>query len=514
MHLSTLIAGLPVSTLRGDARVDIRDITFDSREVSPASLFVALRGGYTDGHRFLAQARDAGAVAAVVEFGTPLSATSGYGAVVEVSDTRAALAQLAATFFGHPSMAMTVVGVTGTDGKTTTSHFIESICRSAGQRTGLIGTVAIRIGDTEELHESRQTTPESLLVQRYLAAMRDADVETAVVEATSHGLETHRLDGCLFDVGVVTNVTREHLDFHGTVEQYRIAKGGLFRRVVAAREQGKLGVSVVNLDDEGARAIERFAAGGTILRYSQSPDSAADILAEGITSSASGSSFVLRTPAGSAPVDISLPGRYNVANALAAAAAGHALGLSPQQIAAGLAALRAVPGRMETVERGQPFAVIVDYAHTPEAIRSVLAEARKVARGRVLALFGSAGERDVEKRALQGAVAVTDADYAVFTSEDPRFEDPETIIAEIAAGALEAGGRTGVDFDCIEDRREAMSAILRRAAPGDVVVLAGKGHERSMIYGAEKRPWDEAAVAGDLLATMGYRSPNDPGNRA
>jgi UDP-N-acetylmuramoyl-L-alanyl-D-glutamate--2,6-diaminopimelate ligase len=335
-----------------------------------------------------------------------------------------------------------------------------------------------------------------------------------VIEATSHGLETHRLDGCLFDIGVVTNVTQEHLDFHGTVEQYRIAKGGLFRRVVASRDHGKLGVCVVNADDEGARAIEQFATGGIVLRYSRSPGRGADIWATRIESTASGSHFELWSPAGMAEAEILLPGRYNVANALAAASAGHALGLSPEQIAAGLAELRSVPGRMETIDQGQPFAVIVDYAHTPAAIRSVLAEARQMTRGRVLVLFGSAGERDVEKRALQGAVAITDADYAMFTSEDPRFEDADAIIADIASGALEAGGRTGVDFDRIEDRREAISSILHRAAPGDVVVLAGKGHERSMIYGSEKRPWDEVAVASDVLRKMGYTTSSQRETRA
>jgi UDP-N-acetylmuramoyl-L-alanyl-D-glutamate--2,6-diaminopimelate ligase len=216
---------------------------------------------------------------------------------------------------------------------------------------------------------------------------------------------------------------------------------------------------------------------------------------------------VLVTPIGTAEVRIHLPGSYNIANALAAAATGHALGLQPVEISRGLEALRAVPGRMESVDEGQPFAVIVDYAHSPEAIRSVLSEMRQIAKNRVMVLFGSAGERDVGKRAVQGAIAVTDADFAVFTSEDPRFEDPDAIVDDIAVGAREAGGRAGVDFECIEDRRDAIARILDRAESGDVIVLAGKGHERSMIYGDVKRPWHEANVARELLRAMGYRKP-------
>jgi UDP-N-acetylmuramoyl-L-alanyl-D-glutamate--2,6-diaminopimelate ligase len=234
-------------------------------------------------------------------------------------------------------------------------------------------------------------------------------------------------------------------------------------------------------------------------------------MAKEIAGHPAGSRFVLETPAGSAAVEIHLPGAYNVANAVAASSAGIALNLPLDVIASGLASLAAVSGRMETVDEGQPFAVIVDYAHTPDAIRSVVREVRSLATGRILVVFGSAGERDLAKRAIQGAVAVTDADYAVFTSEDPRFEDPDAIIADIAAGAVEAGGRRGVDFDCIEDRRRAIATVLERAEPGDVVVLAGKGHERSMIYGSVKRPWNEPVVARELLRQLGYRRQNTIG---
>ncbi|MDQ3549550.1 MAG: UDP-N-acetylmuramoyl-L-alanyl-D-glutamate--2,6-diaminopimelate ligase, partial [Chloroflexota bacterium] len=461
--------------------------------------------GYTDGHHYLRHALAAGAQAAVIEESALDAATAGFAAIVATPDSRALLARLATRFYGNPSQSMTVVGVTGTDGKTTTSHFIEAMCRYVGRATGLIGTVAVRIGADSDLHESRQTTPESLHIQRYLAEMRDHGVDLAVVEATSHGLELHRLDGCAFDIGVVTNVTHEHLDFHGSIENYRRAKGGLLRRVSASRTLGKRGIAVINADDEGARSLEPDADDCTILRYSIHSAVNADVIAEQIEAHPAGARFMLNTPIGKHPAAIHLPGEYNVANAVAAAATGIALGMSLAAIADGIGSLKAVAGRMETVDEGQLFTVIVDYAHTPDAIRSVIREARKFAGGRVLVVFGSAGERDREKRSIQGAVAVTDADFAVFTSEDPRYEDPDTIIAEIASGAIEAGGRRGVDFECIEDRRQAIAAVLERARAGDVIVLAGKGHERSMIYGSEKRPWDEPAIARELLRQHGHR---------
>lgn len=505
MRLSDLTAGIDSCSVHGDASIAIGGIEFDSRMVRPGVLFVALRGGYTDGHHYLPQALAAGAQAAVIEETGPDAASAGFAAVVTTPDSRALLAQLATRFYGKPSQSMTVVGVTGTDGKTTTSHFIEAMCRYAGRATGLIGTVAVRIGADSDLHESRQTTPESLHIQRYLAEMRDHGVDLAVVEATSHGLELHRLDGCELDIGVITNVTHEHLDFHGTIESYRHAKGGLLRRVSASRKVGKRGIAIINADDEGARSLEPDADGCAILRFSIDSAAGADVIAEQIEAHPAGSRFVLRTPVGERATAIHLPGEYNVANAVAAAATGIALELPLDAIADGIGSLAAVPGRMETVDEGQPFAVIVDYAHTPDAIRSVIREARKLAGGRVLVVFGSAGERDRAKRPIQGAVAVTDADFAVFTSEDPRYEDPDTIIAEIASGAAEAGGRRGVDFECIEDRRQAIAAVLERARAGDVIVLAGKGHERSMIYGSEKRPWDEPAIARELLLQHGHR---------
>lgn len=503
--IAELVGHLDSATLHGDGATPVAEIEYDSRLVQQGYLFAALKGGYADGHDYLRQAGERGATTALVNRGTTKDTLHAFRAVIEVTDSRAALAPLSAAFYGFPSREMTVIGVTGTDGKTTTSHLIEAMCRANGRPTGMIGTVEVRIGDDFELHDLRQTTPESLLVQRLLARMRDRSVDTVILEATSHGLALHRLDACEFDIGVVTNITHEHLDFHGTVENYRAAKGILFQKVAEARARNKLGAVVVNIDDEGARSIQSYASGCRVFTCSLHPDADADIFPVDLDSDPGGSSFTLVTPDGAARLRLQLPGRYNVANALAAAGAGAALGMSPEAIAKGIESLQFVPGRMESVDEGQPFGVIVDYAHTPEAIRSVLREARRVASGRVLVLFGSAGERDIEKRAAQGAVAVEHADYAIFTSEDPRFEDPEAIIAEIASGAEGAGGRSGVDFECIEDRQDAVTALLRAAEPGDVVVLAGKGHERSIIYGADKRPWHEAEAARRALRALGYR---------
>ena len=502
--IDDLVKHVPAARVSGITSTPISGIEYDSRLIQPGFLFTALRGGYADGHDYLHAAQASGAVAALVERGTSGDRLSGFSAVIEVDDTRAALAPVATAFHGFPSRTMTVIGVTGTDGKTTTSHLIEAMCRTNGRSTGMIGTVEVRIGDEAALHDLRQTTPESLVVQRLLSQMRNMAVDTVVLEATSHGLALHRLDGCEFDVGVVTNITHEHLDFHGTVENYRAAKGILFDKVAMARSTGKRGTVVVNVDDEGARSIVPRANGCRVISTSYANAAGAHVTVRDVQSDPNGSSFTLITPYGEAVVRLHLPGRYNIGNALSAAGAGIAIGLTLDQIATGIESLRSVPGRMEAVDQGQPFGVIVDYAHTPEAIRNVLLEARLLATGRVLVLFGSAGERDLEKRAVQGSVAIEHADYSIFTSEDPRFEDPDRIIADIVLGAEQAGGTRGVDFECIEDRREAVAAILRAAEPGDVVVLAGKGHERSIIYGADKRPWDESEVARELLRDLGW----------
>ena len=506
-----LLNGLAVRRVWGDPDVDIADVCYDSRLARPGSLFVALRGGYADGHDYLADAAERGAVAAMVEADSP--ELSRFTAVALVDDTRAALSPVSAAFFDQPGSALGVIGVTGTDGKTTTTYLIDVILRRAGYRTGMIGTVAVRIGDRIIEHDTRQTTPESLEIQRLLARMRDSGVEWSVTEATSHGLVLHRLDDVPIDIAVVTNITREHLDFHGTIDAYRRAKARLLEAAVRSRDRDYPHAAVLNADDEGARSIAGWADGIPTLWYSRRGANA-DVVAEDVHLDAQGSTFRLILPSGAADVRLALIGGFNVENALAAAGVAYAVGCSPEQIASGLASLVAVPGRMHRVDAGQPFSVFVDYAHTPDALEKMLRLLRSLVKGRLIAVFGSAGERDRTKRPLQGAVSARLADFSIFTSEDPRFEEPDAIIAEIAVGADEVGAVAGRDYLCIEDRRAAIRAAIQMAGPGDAVLLAGKGHEQCMIYGAERRPWDEAREAAEALRLLGYGTERQAGNEA
>lgn len=498
-RLDALAAAVPGASLQGDPAALAFAITYDSRRVQPGDLFAALRGAEFDGHEFLEDAVRRGAAALLVEQPVDLPIPQ-----IVVPDSRAALAPLSAAFFGHPSRELGVIGITGTDGKTTTSYLVDHILRSAGATTGMIGTVAIRVGECEDRHASRQTTPESSDVQGYLRRMVDAGAGWAVVESTSHGLAMHRLDAVRFRIGAVTNITHEHLDFHGTIEGYRRAKAILFERV---GEEG--GAVVVNADDPGAVAIAPFAAGAELIRYSIQ-DGCADLRAVDVEPDASGTKFRLALRGhGAAEVDLPLIGAFNVSNALCAAGVARAAGIDLLTIASALSTAPAIPGRMARVDMGQPYSVVVDYAHTPDSLQKVLGLLRGLhPAGRLIAVFGSAGERDREKRPLQGAVSARLGDITVVTSEDPRYEDADAIIAQIAAGAEAAGAVPGESLFQVTDRREALRLAFALARPGDCVLLAGKGHEGSIIWGREKRPWDEAGVARELLAEAGYGAPS------
>lgn len=493
-RLADLVSGHTALRISGETSTPITDIHYDSRLILPGDLFVALRGGHFDGHDFVEDALSRGAAALMVEEET----YSGVPSIV-APDTRAWLPWVAARFFSEPSRGLSVIGITGTDGKTTTSYLVDAILRDAGVKTGLVGTVAVRIASSIVDHETRQTTPESLDLQRYLRAMVDAGVAWAILEATSHGLDLHRMDEIQFEIGAVTNVTHEHLEHHKTIASYRRAKGILFERVA---DTG--GTAVVNLDDEGAREMLRYAGGARTLTYTML-DARADIRAIEVEQDVNGSRFRLVTPAGEARVEFPLVGGFNVANALCAVGVALAAGVSVEQIAGSLGRAAPVPGRMARVDLGQPFSVIVDYAHTPDSLKKVLELLRRLNHGgRLIAVSGSAGDRDRTKRPLQGEVSARLAEVSIFTTEDPRFEDADSIIDEIAAGAAEIGAVGDRDYHCVTDRREAIRLAFSIARPGDCVLLAGKGHERSIIWGHEKRPWDEAAVARELLAELGY----------
>lgn len=486
--LADLASALPKAMVRGAATSSITGIQYDSRSIRPGDLFAALRGADFDGHDYIDRALANGAAALLVE--SPVETAIPQ---IVVQDTRAALAPLAARFYDHPSRELRVIGLTGTDGKTTTSFLVDHILRHAGCVTGLIGTVGIRVGNDISYTMPHQTTPESNLFQGYLREMVEQGVTHAIVEATSHGLSMHRLDTTRFEIAGVTNMTHEHLEYHGTVENYWRAKASLVERVATGG-----GVVVLNADDAGAMSAERYATGARVLRTS-SAGNPAEICASDIEIRGTGTSFKVDVHGDVAEIDMPLIGGFNVDNALIALGITLAAGIGLASIAEALRTTSGVPGRMEVIYEGQPFVVVVDYAHTPESLRKILGLLRSIQPGRIIVVSGSAGERDSGKRPLQGEVCADLADLSIFTNEDPRNEDPERILEEIAAGARRRGGLEGASFLKIADRREAMARAFSLAEPGDTVLLAGKGHERSIIIGYDHTPWDEAAVARKLL---------------
>jgi UDP-N-acetylmuramoyl-L-alanyl-D-glutamate--2,6-diaminopimelate ligase len=487
---------LPLDVVRlsavGDIEID--QLEYDSRQVRPGTLFFAVRGTRTDGHRFIKDAATRGAVAVVAE--EPVIGGDLAIPVVIVPDTRVSLAASAAAFYGFPSKKLRVVGVTGTDGKTTTSLLISQVLEADGRRTGVISTVLFRAGGAQRPNESRQTTPEALEIQQMLAEMVGFGDSYAVVESTSHGLALHRLDECEYDVAVLTNLDHEHLDFHGTIEGYRAAKAKLFEALDTSASKNTDKVAVLNGDDS---SCEYFRAKTRARVVTFGVESQADVLAANVVARSDGVSFVITTSCATAEVDLPLVGEFNVYNALAAAAVGLTQGIEIRVIADALEHARGAPGRMELIREGQPFTVVVDYAHTPQALRQVLGVLRETKAGRLIAVFGSAGERDRAKRSMQGRVAAEMADFCVFTNEDPRFEDEDRILDEIAQGAETLGRIEGRDYLKIRDRRRAIREAFIRAKPGDVVLLAGKGHEQCIIVRDQRVPWDERVVARELL---------------
>ncbi len=477
----------------------VRGVTHDSRAVVVGGLFVAIPGDRVDGHDFAAAAVASGAAALIVERPLPDVAA----AQLLVDAARPALASAAAWWYGEPSRALTVVGVTGTDGKTTTSYLAVAALEAAGRRTGMIGTIATRIGGRTEAHEAHATTPEAPELQAALRAMVDAGDQVAIVETTSHGLALDRVAAIDYDVAILTNLTHEHLELHGTWAAYRDAKLSLF-----ARLHGPSATGIVNLDDPSAGVFIGVIreTGARVITYGT--EASSDIRATSIQEDVGGLRAEIETPDGPAELELRLAGRFNIHNALAVVALGRALELDPAAIRAGLASLDRVPGRMERLDLGQPFGVVVDFAHSPASLQTVLdllAPSAAARGGGLVAVFGSAGERDTAKRPQMGRIAGERCRLVVVTDEDPRGEAREDILDAIARGAEAAGRRRGHDLLIIADRRAAMEAAFEAARPGDIVLLAGKGHERAIIGPDGEQPWDEAAVATELLAEMGYR---------
>ena len=502
MNLDHLVAsaGIAGATVIGsDNNPEITHIAENSRLAQPGTLFVAVLGSVHDGHKFIPDALSRGAVAVAgtrTERPTDLPGNIPY---LHVPDDRAAVAQLSAAFFDYPSRKLQVVGVTGTDGKTTTSTLIHSILLAAGHRAGLISTIRAEIGGRSYDTGFHVTTPEAFDVQRYLHDMVMSGTDVAVLETTSHALDQGRVLCVDYDVAVVTNVTHEHMDWHGNWENYMEAKARLFRMLNGShRKPSTPKAAVINADDKSYDWLKRIP---TDMQYVYGLDRRRqpDITADDLEFRAGGTSFTAQTPISDIPVRLHMPGKHNIYNALAAIGAALALGVPREAISRGLEAVESIRGRMEWVPeaRAHGFDVVVDFAHTPNALERTLELARQLVHphgGRVIAVFGSAGLRDRAKRAMMGHAAGKLADLTVVTAEDPRTERVEDISAEIAAALAEEGRVEGRDFWQVHDRAEAIAFAIGLAKPGDMVITCGKAHELSMCYGTEETPWDEFAA--------------------
>ena len=458
---------------------EVTALAYDNRRVSPGTLFFCVPGFTRDGHDFAADAVARGAVALVVQRPLGLGVPE-----VRVPDVRAAMGAAAARLHGDPTAQLRVIGITGTNGKTTTAFVVRSLLEAAGVRCGLLGTVKSVVAGAEQPTE--RTTPEAIDLQATFAAMRDGGDRACAMEVSSHALALRRVDGVRFACAVFTNLTQDHLDFHPTMEEYFRAKRRLFDELAP-------GARVVNVDDAYGRRLAEEMPGA----ITYAVDAPAHFRATDVAITLTGSSFTLEAPSGRARIECPLPGRFNIANVLAALAACSTLGVELEAMVPALAALPRVPGRFEPVAAGQDFAVLVDYAHTPDSLENVLRAARDLADGRVITVFGCGGDRDRGKRPLMGAIAGRLSDVAIATSDNPRSEDPEAILDEVLA---EAPG----NVERVTDRAAAIGAALERARRGDVVVIAGKGHEQGQEFaGGRKEPFDDVAVARRLLSAAG-----------
>jgi UDP-N-acetylmuramoyl-L-alanyl-D-glutamate--2,6-diaminopimelate ligase len=499
-------AGELLEGIEGDPTVSVSGIAYDSKRATRDDLYCCVPGTVSDGHDFAPAAVASGATALLVE----RRLEPGVPQII-VADARRAMARIAAEFYGHPGEALTLVGITGTNGKTTTAYLVASVLEAAGHRTGLIGTIETRMGETTR--PGVRTTPESVDLQGLLAEMRDEGISAVALEVTSHALALHRVEGLRFQAGVFTNLSQDHLDFHGSMEEYFQAKSALFlpQRVQKA---------AVNVDDPyGKKMLEAMSV--PCLSFGLGPEAA--VHAEQVKVTGVGNEFLVVSPQGETKVSSGLIGAFNVSNCLAAFAAGLQVGIDPVALERGLSEPLTVPGRFQAIDSGQPFTVVVDYAHTPDSLDNVLREARRLSYagggggepvrrlgagvpptkgGRLICVFGCGGDRDRGKRPLMGSVAVRGADVVVVTSDNPRSEKPRAIIDEILRGVTAASSR-GAD-QVLVDRREAISWALAEARAGDVVVIAGKGHETGQEFSDRTIPFDDRAVARASLEELGW----------
>lgn len=496
--LETILEGINLVSLRRGGETEVADVCYDSRACRPGSLFVAVPGLKADGHRFAAQAVDRGAAFVVSEreLSLPPHVTE-----IRVGDSRRALGRISANFYGNPSKDLCLIGVTGTSGKTTVTYLLESIFRSAGRETGVIGTVSYRFPG--KVLPAPNTTPESTDLQRLLREAADGGITHLVMEVSSHALDLYRVDDCLFAAGVFTNLSHDHLDFHRNMEDYFRAKKRFFEEILTGEKERR----IVNGDDPwGMRLMGELREPVTV--FGTGADAEIAPLSWNLT--LEGIEAVLRTPAGTFPVKSPLIGKFNLYNILAAVAAALAVGIGPPDIAEGIGALSAVPGRLEKVGGPGGPAVFVDYAHKEDALRKVLETLTVFREGRIITVFGCGGDRDRTKRPLMGKAVAETSDLAVITSDNPRTEDPLAIIAEIEEGLRVVSPRkygperfeetfNGKGYVVLPDRREAIGRAVAMAGEKDIVLIAGKGHEDYQIIGTEKRPFDDRLVAGEAL---------------
>jgi UDP-N-acetylmuramoyl-L-alanyl-D-glutamate--2,6-diaminopimelate ligase len=488
MKLAEVVKTVDSLTVVGRLDQEITGITYDSRRVMPGHIFVAMRGERTDGHRFVEAAIDRGAAAIVLERDTSFNPRA---TRIKVSDARRSMARASAQFYHHPSQNLKVVGITGTNGKTTTAFMVRAIMEAAGIPCGLLGTVQYQIG--QRVIPAERTTPESVEIQEMMSEMLRVGCGGVSMEVSSHALDQSRVAEVDFDVALFTNLSQDHLDYHGTMEDYFESKVRLFSALGTVRKAGR---AVVNADDAyGRELIERLGGDHAVVSYGVS--SAAIIRAEDVCVSAEGSSFAVHTPRGSISVSLPLIGRYNVSNALAAIGASYALGIDLPTAESALAQFRAVPGRIEKLDIPENFKIFVDYAHTAEALRNVLSTLAELTRGRVIVVFGCGGDRDQGKRKPMGQVACELADYSILTTDNPRTEDPREILKQVEESFTSTGcGR----YQVLEDRREAIERALDIARPGDTVLIAGKGHETYQEFADTVVPFSDRQVVEEYFS--------------
>ncbi|WP_027339307.1 UDP-N-acetylmuramoyl-L-alanyl-D-glutamate--2,6-diaminopimelate ligase [Halonatronum saccharophilum] len=488
VKLQDLVKVIDAKEVRGDLDLNIKGISYDSREVSEGYLFVAIKGFKEDGHQFIDDAIKKGANGIIVEKDIDINIKG--VSIIKVDNSRQALSKLAAKFYDYPSRDMTIIGVTGTNGKTTTTYLIESVLKALGNQTGLIGTIKNKLGSQEEI--ASRTTPESVELQEMFRKMSDDGVKYVIMEVSSHALELDRVLDVEFDRQIFTNLSQDHLDFHQSFDDYLKAKAKLFGL-------GK-GRSIINIDDEVSNDIISAAQAG-VLTYGISGE--ADLKAEKIDVTPKGVFYKLKAEGQELDIKLKITGRFNVYNSLAAIGTLYSLGFSLNDIKEGLEETKGVPGRFQLIDRGQDFGVIVDYAHTPDGMENVLHTVKEITKGRKIVIFGCGGDRDKTKRPIMGKVGVTLGDFAIITSDNPRSEEPLDIIEDILEGVKEVDKVEGKDYMVIENRKSAIEKGIKMAKKDDTVVIIGKGHETYQIIKGNVLDFDDREVAKEALVNRG-----------